>query len=291
MKFFLFRHLLVVTNALSLSIVHRLARAVGYLAWLLNGESRQIVEANIRLCFPELDATQRSRLVRETLSESGKAILEAGKMWHGEVDDVLALLQPSADEHLIDRAMRQKRGVILAIPHCGCWEIAGLYFARHYAMTSMYAARGRPQFDELIKNARQRSGATLVPAGASGIRAMHRALKRQELVALMPDQSPLGNGEFADFFGQPCYTMTLLPRLAKRTDATVLFVFAKRLPHSRGFQIVIRQPERDIAKLSLPDALQTMNDAIESLIREAPEQYWWTYKRFKKRPEDLPPLY
>lgn len=291
MKFFLFRILLVVTNALPLSLVHTLGRIIGYLAWLLNGESRQVVEANIRLCFPDLDLKNQSKLVQKALSEGGKAILEAGKMWYGAADDTVALVQPSVDESLIKQAKHEKRGVILAMPHCGCWEIISLYFARHYSMTSMYAARKHREFDELIRNARQRTGATLVRSDSSGIRAMHRALKRQELVGLMPDQSPVGNGAFAEFFGHPCYTMTLLPKLAKSTNAMVLFVVAKRLPDSKGFQIIVRQPSRDIAKLDLAAALQTVNGAIESLIREVPDQYWWTYKRFKKRPDGLPPVY
>ena len=291
MKFFFFRLLLIVSSVLPLRAVHWLGRIVGRLAWLTNGQSRRVVEANTGLCFPELDSTSRTRLVQETLKESGKTILEGGKIWRGEADSILALVQPSPDEHLIDDARRQNRGVILAMPHCGNWEIVNLYFARRDAMTSMYTARRQPKFDRLIRDARQRTGATLVQSDTAGIRAMTTALKRQELVGITPDQSPTGHGEFADFFGQPCYTMTLLPKLAKSTNAVVLFVIAKRLSGGRGFQLIIRQPERDMAELELAAALQTMNEATQSLIREAPEQYWWIYRRFKKRPEGVPSVY
>lgn len=291
MKFFLFRLFLVVSNAMPLRFLHWLGGIIGRLAWLTNGESRRVVEANIGLCFPELDPTSRTKLVQGSLKESGKTVMEGGKMWWGNADDILALVQPSPDEHLIDEARRQNRGVILAAPHCGNWEIANLYFSRRHAMTAMYTARGRPKFDHLIRDGRQRTGATLVQPDRSGMRGMTNALNRQELVGITPDQSPTGHGEFADFFGQPCHTMTLLPKLAKSTNAVVLFVIAKRLPAGRGFQLIIRQPEQDMAKLGLAAALQTMNEATESLIREAPEQYWWIYRRFKKQPEGVPSIY
>ena len=212
-------------------------------------------------------------------------------MWRGDPDRLLALMAPSDGESLIDDARQQGRGVILAMPHCGCWEIVCFYIAKHYPMTGMFKARNRPGFDELVRDARERMGAKLVPADASGIRAMGKALKRRELVALMPDQTPTGQGEFADFFGHPAYTMTLLPRLAKSSNAVVLFAFARRLPGSQGYQLVVRQPEQDIASLDGGPALEAINHSLAELIREAPEQYWWLYKRFKKQPEGFAPVY
>jgi len=290
-KFQLFKLALAITNALPFAAVHWLGQILGKLTWLKNGRLRRITETNIRLCFPELDPPQQAELVKTTLSETGKVILEAGKMWCGKADDTLALVQSSENEQLIREAQQQGRGVILAIPHWGCWEIVNLYCARHYAMTTMYAAMGRAQFDQLILKGRQRTGATLALTDSSGIRAMSKALKRQELVGMLPDQSPTRHGEFADFMGQPCYTMTLLPKLARSTNAVVIFACAKRLADSSGFQLMFRQASQDIAQLELAAALQTMNRDIEILIRQDPQQYLWTYRRFRKRPEGVPSVY
>jgi KDO2-lipid IV(A) lauroyltransferase len=290
-KFQIFKLALAITNALPLATVHWLGQIIGKASWLKNGRLRRIATANIRLCFPELDSPQQTELVKKTLRETGKAILEAGKMWYDKGDDVLSLVRSSDNEQLIKEAQQQGRGVILAIPHCGCWEIVGLYCARHYAMTTMYAAMGRPQFDQLLLKGRQRTGATLAPTDGSGIRAMRKALQRQELVGMLPDQSPTRHGEFADFMGHPCYTMTLLPKLARSTNAVVIFACARRLADSSGFQLMFRQASQDIAQLELTAALQTMNRDIAAMIRQAPQQYQWTYKRFRKQPEGAPPVY
>ncbi len=291
MKYFLFKSALALMNALPLRVVHGLGSLIGQIAWLTNGDTRHTVETNLRLCFPELDPEDRDTLAKQALAEAGKTILEGGKMWRGNPDELLALITSCDGESLIDEARRQDRGVILAVPHCGCWEIVSIYLAKHYPMTGMFKARNRPGFDELVRDARQRMGARLVPTDASGIRAMGKALRQRELVALMPDQTPTGQGEFADFFGHPAYTMTLLPRLAKSSKAVVLFAFAKRLPGSEGYQLIVRQAEQDIATLEVGPALEAINASLADLIREAPEQYWWLYKRFKKQPDGYPPVY
>lgn len=291
MKIFFFKFTLFITAALPLKIVHMLGRIIGQLSWITNSRIRRIAEKNIQLCFPELNAQQQIQLVHKILNETGKVILEVGKMWHSKSEKTLELVQECENENLIKQAQLQGRGVILAIPHYGSWEMVGLYCAKHYPMTSMYAPQENSQADHLIRRARQRTGAKLVPTDINGIRAMSKALKHQELVAILPDQSPKDNGQFVPFFNTPCYTMTLLPKLARKTNAVVLFTYAKRLEDSSGFKLIFREAGQDIATLELDEALIQMNLDVEKLIRETPQQYQWTYKRFKKQPEGSSGIY
>jgi len=291
MKIFFFKFILKLTASLPLGFIHLLGRVIGKLTWITNSRIRRIAEKNIQLCFPELNPQQQTQLVRQILNETGKVILEVGKMWHSGPEKTLNLIHGAENEHLIQQAQQQGRGVILAVPHYGSWEIANLYCANHYPMTSMYAPSENSGIDQLIRKARQRTGGKLVPTDSSGIRAMSKALKNNELVFMLPDQSPRDNGQFTDFFDQPCYTMTLLPKLAKKTNAVVLYTYAKRLDDSSGFKLIFREASQDLATLELDDALTQMNLDIEKLIRETPHQYQWTYKRFKKQPEGSPGIY
>ena len=105
------------------------------------------------------------------------------------------------------------------------------------------------------------------------------ALKRREAIGILPDQVPgTGEGEWAEFFGKPAYTMTLAPRLAAREEVTCLIAFAKRLPAGRGYALSIR-------KLGDKQAGETearrLNRCLEELIRECPGQYLWGYNRYK----------
>jgi len=291
MKFIVFKIMLIVTALLPLKAVHLLGEIAGKLLWLTNDRVRKIAEKNIQFCFTELNAQQQQDLTKKILIETGKVALEAGKMWHQNIEKTLALVVESENEYLIKEAQQQGRGVIIAAPHCGSWELVGLYCAHHHAMTSMYAPQTDPQTDSLIHLARQRSGSKLVPTDINGIRAISKALKQAELVGILPDQSPSEKGLFVPFFKQPCYTMTLLPKLAKKTHAVVLYVYAQRLDNSRGFKMIFRPASKDFATLNPEQAAAQMSLDVEQLIREAPHQYQWTYKRFKKRPDGCLSLY
>ena len=291
MKFFLFKLTLLATAILPLKFIHLLGKTMGKLSWRSNSRIRRIAEKNIRLCFPELTHSQQEELVKKTLYETGKVILETGKMWLGNTAKTLQLVKNTENQHLIDNALAKNRGVILAMPHYGSWELTALYCAEHYPMTTMYAPQTNFSVENLMCQARQRTGAKLVPTDNSGIRAMSKALKQNELISILPDQSPKSNGLFVPFFGHPCYTMTLLSKLAQKNNAAVIFAYAKRLEDSSGFKIIFREASEDLSQLGLENSVAQMNWDVEKLIRETPYQYQWTYKRFKERPEGEASVY
>ncbi len=291
MKFFIVKSILILTSLLPLKLIHLLGNVIGKLTWLTNSRIRRIAEKNIQHCFPELNAQQQVQLVKKILNETGKVILETGKMWQLKAEKTLALVKEIEGEELIKQAHKQGRGVILAIPHYGSWELVGLYCAAHYPMTSMYAPQENPQANDIMRKARQRTGAKLVPTDVNGIRAMRKALRQTELVAILPDQSPYNNGLFVPFFGHLCYTMTLLPKMTKKSNAVVLYTYAKRLDDSSGFKLIFRESSVDLATLETEASAIQMNLDLEKIIRETPHQYQWTYKRFKRRPEGEEPFY
>jgi KDO2-lipid IV(A) lauroyltransferase len=103
------------------------------------------------------------------------------------------------------------------------------------------------------------------------------ALKQGEAVGILPDQAPSsGEGEWADFFGRPAYTMTLASKLAQKTGASVIMAFGERLRFGRGYHLHLSR---------LPDAAifstTGLNQTIEGQIRQCPQQYLWSYNRHK----------
>lgn len=272
-------------SLLPLRLNHAFARLLAQVLWLFPSKLKQVTLTNIRICFPDKDEQQAHRLAKEGFIETIKTATETGALWLWRGERVLSLVRAVDNESLLKDGFNKGNGVILALPHLGAWELIGVYGSKHYAMTSLYRPPRLPQLDLLIKNARQRMGATLVPTNAKGIRALYTALKHNELVAILPDQEPDKNGVFAPFFGTPAYTMTLLTKLATKTGATVLFAYARRLEHGRGFRLVFKEAAREISQPDLEVSTRYLNEGIEACVREVPEQYQWTYKRFKTRPD------
>ena len=282
----LIRLVLGTLACLPLPLAHAIGTIVGTVLSRLPNKLRHVTRANIAVCLPGLVAEARDKLVRKSLVETGKTVTEMGAVWHWGRDRVLGLVQTVHGESHLRSAIERGRGVILAVPHLGNWEMVGLYCSAHYPMTSLYRPAHIAGLDPLVRRARQRLGAHLVPTDTSGVRALYSALERGELVGILPDQEPKrGNGIFAPFFGTPAYTMTLLARLAKRTGAAVVFACAERLPAGRGFDLHFAATPEDLAARSIEEITVSVNAGVEALIHARPAQYQWSYKRLRERPK------
>lgn len=272
------------------------AQACGaFLGWTMtwrNNRQRRICERNIAACFPQLDAAAQQALVKATLIDTGRTATETGCLWFGSKAKVEAMFCEVHGEDILRSALLRGRGVILAIPHLGNWEAVGMYGSANYSMTSLYRPPRMAALDDMVRAARQRFGAHLVPTNAQGVKALYKALGENQLVAILPDQDPRhGAGEFAPFFGHQANTMTLLSRLARKSGATVLCAYAERLPQGRGFALHFEAVDEAVVSSNMQYSLIVLNEALERAIRAIPSQYQWCYKRFLTRPEGEPPFY
>jgi KDO2-lipid IV(A) lauroyltransferase len=275
-----------VLSWLPLPLVHRLGNVLGHSLMFFSNDLRNTARTNIQRCFPEWTYEKQQRLVLRCLQETVKAILETGALWLWPMQKVMPLVSEVSGEEVLKQAMAKGKGVILAIPHLGAWEMVGLYGSSHWPMTSLFRPPRQPALNDIMRKGRERAGAKLVPTDAGGIRALYKALGRGELIAILPDQDPdRASGVFAPFFGIQANTMTLLSRLAAKSGATVLMAYAERLPNGEGYHLHFEETEAALADNDAKVAAEHLNRAVEQCALRLPEQYQWGYKRFKTRPE------
>ena len=272
------------------------ARALGRFAALVSrlagGRMRQTAEINVALCFPQLDAAARTALVNDSLSHLFQAICETGAVWLWEASRTLELVTHVDGLGLLQAAKAENKGVLVLAPHLGNWEIFGLYLnvCGCGQSSQLYQAPESKALDRLIFRARSRAGARMVNTDNRGVAELLKALRAGEIVGILPDQvPPASGGEFAPLFGVPALTMTLFNRLQQKTGARVVIGYARR--EGSGFGIVFRAPDPAIYASDLTESLAALNRSIESVVREAPAQYQWEYKRFKRQPDGKPSPY
>ncbi len=253
----------------------------------------QVTHTNIHLCFPQLSPTTQKRLVKKSLIETCKTFSELGALWLWQNDRVLRLVQKVSGETYLQQALQKGKGVILLTPHLGAWELAGLYASAHYPLTALYRPPKLQGLHDLIHAARTRTGGRFVATDKTGVRALYYALRRGQIVGILPDQVPseTGSGIFVPFFEVQTYTMVLVSRLARKTGATVIFTFAERLSTQAGFHIHFLQAPAKMATDNLEMSVSALNQGIEKCVRKNPTQYQWSYKRFKRRPEGVASVY
>jgi Kdo2-lipid IVA lauroyltransferase/acyltransferase len=276
---------------LPLPLAHALGAALGAAAWLVPNKFTRRTRFHIARCLPELGRGARERLVFRTLVESGKALVELPVLWSGPAARVARLVREVHGDDELARVLAAGRGLIAASPHLGAWELAGLELSRRQPIVSMYRLQGNV-WDDVMKRGRERFGAQLVSSDRGGVRALLESLRRGHSIGVLPDQDPPeGSGVFAPFFGIMAHTPVLAGRLARRTGAAVLYVFAERLGWGRGFVLHVVPAPADVTDEDDARACAALNRGLEDCIRRFPAQYWWGYARFRRRPPGAPPVY
>lgn len=271
---------------LPLRVVHGLGSLLGVIFWRFPTRLRATTSVNIQNCFPELNPAQQTTLIQTNLKETGKTLLEVGPVWFWGQDRLLGLIHEISGEDAVRAARIDQRSVIFCGPHLGSWELVGVHLAVHYHVTMMYRPPRLAGLEPLIVTSRERFGAHLVQTNAAGVRELFQVLNQGGCIGILPDQDPGdGSGVFAPFFGIPAYTMTLVPRLARKSGAAVFFVYAQRHAHGAGYHLHFVPAHPDIAHADANIATQHLNAGVETCVRALPDQYQWGYKRFKTRPE------
>ncbi len=120
---------------------------------------------------------------------------------------------------------------------------------------------------------------TMCPTTITGIKRVIRGLRAGHTFGALPDQVPsFGEGVWVDFFGKPAYTMTLPVKVAKQFNAVRIFAWAHRDNH--GWTLDAELWDGDLSGHLETDARE-MNRRIENIVRQMPEQYSWSYNRYK----------
>ncbi|MDH5631711.1 MAG: lysophospholipid acyltransferase family protein [Gammaproteobacteria bacterium] len=275
-----------------LPVIHAAGYLLGTLFFLVPNRRRSTTIVNIKLCFPELGGWDHWQLVRRSLVETTKGALESSAMWMRGSKRVLKLVKGVVNEQLLVDAYARGKGVILAAPHLGMWEIIGLHMSARYPMTCLYLPPPIAGLDKTMIQGRTRLGGRVVRTDARGVRTLFKRISNGELTAILPDQDPSrGQGKFAPFFGIQANTMVLLSRLANKTGAVVLCAWAERLSFGRGYIIHLKETDKLVTDSNVSASLASLNYHVEQCIRQKPEQYLWCYKRFRTRPEGEAKLY
>jgi len=274
---------------LPLPVLAAIGKAVGMLAYAFISERRRVARINLKLCFPGLSARHRERLLRRHFRCFGRAILEAGIAWWGSPKRLRHSVRIEGQEHV--DALRGETFICL-VPHFVGLELEGARVTMDYRGVAVYVHQKDPYIDAFLKRKRERFEGTRMIARQEGVKAILRALRDGQALQLSPDMD-LGarDAVFVPFFGVPAATVTALSRMARLTQARVVPLVVRQLPGGKGYVARFYPAWKDYPGVSVEQDTRRMNAFIEERVREMPEQYLWTHKRFKTRPTGEPGYY
>ncbi|RMH89083.1 lauroyl acyltransferase [Lysobacter pythonis] len=287
------------------SLLFLLARLAGWLPWPAlrwlgdrlagywrNGHRREsrVAMRGLELAFPGMPEAERAALHEATLRSTGRQSFETLRIWTRPAAETLALIDEGPGVALFDAALASGRGLIVAAPHHGNWELLNRWLAMRTALAILYAPPESPLVEAFLRRVREaRDDAGRVEqirAEGIGIRQLFKRLRGGGVVGILPDQQPKqGDGVWAPFFGVPASTMTLVGRLAERTGAQVLYAWCERQGEGPRFTLQVEAAPPAIASHDALASASALNAGIEAIVRRDPAQYQWTYKRWSQQPE------
>ena len=261
---------------------------LGALAYYLVGSRRRVGATNLRLCFPNMPAEARTRLLKRHFRLLGRAFLQETETWWGSQDRLEALVRidnPQALEAHLGKPL------ILFAPHFIGINLGGLRLCTLQCNpVTVYSPLRNPDLDRIVSQARHRFGPVTTFARSEGIKPVLRAVKAGRPFHYSPDLD-LGRRDsiFVPFFGVQAATVSGLARVARATNATVI-PYVTRWQQD-GYAVHIHPAWEHFPSGDMEADTRRMNAFIEECVREMPEQYFWVHRRFKTRPPGETRLY
>lgn len=265
--------------------VQAVGAAIGWLMWKLPNRSRDVTRINLAACFAHLPAEQRERLVGESLRDIGKTLTESACAWIWPASKTLGLIKQVEGMHVLQDALASGKGVVLISSHLGNWEVLLQYVCSLCKPIILYRPIKLKAVDDLLVKQRVQLGNSLAASTKEGILSLIKQVRRGGVAGIAADPEPsLSSGVFVPFFGVPALTSKFVPSLVKDRKAEAVFMHALRLDDGSGYRVVIEAAPEALYGEDIEAAVGALNHGIEKQVQQAPSQYMWNMKRFKKRP-------
>lgn len=289
------RGLLTIFGWLPMRAALALGSGMAGCAYYFSGRLRRTGLRNLELAFPESSPAERQRLLRGCFQSLGRLLGIFSRFAGADPKDLRSIVECEGLEHM-ETARASGRGTILFTGHVGAWELSSFALSLFdYPLSFLVRRIDNPKIEELVDKRRVRLGNRTIDK-RSAAREMLQILSGGGTLGILVDLNTLDReGIFVDFFGVPASTTFMLAKLALRTEASVLPVFAP-WDHERGkFLLKVDEPltiersgddEEDVRRLT-----QLFTGVVEKYVRRYPDQWLWIHRRWKTRPPGEPGIY
>jgi len=266
---------------LPLSWTRGLGSAMGLLLYALVSSRRQVVDVNLRLCFPHWSEDQRRRVARETFVHVAQAWFDRAWLWHGDPERVRRRL-------VLTGAVSELAGqepTILFCPHfvgldAGVTTVSQQLPRR---FVGIYTRQSNPVIDAWVLQGRYRFGDARPMSRSEGVRDLISALRSGGVLYLLPDMNfGAEDSIFVPFYGVPAATVPSLSRFARLGKAKVVPLITRLTPS--GYEVRVLEAWSGFPSKDVVADTALMNQRLQGWIDEMPSQYYWVHKRFKTRP-------
>lgn len=265
-----------------------MGRRLGNVMYYLDLEHRKIALQNLHIAFGHEKSEGEIRsIAKRNLQNLGMMAIEFFRLPKMNVEAFQGKVNIEGLE-IYKKALNNKKGILLLLSHFGNWELMGLMSK---FLGSSIAVIARPmkknkRVDRLVTQIRNGTGLEVISTEKASRKVM-RVLSQNRMVGILIDQrAKRSEGIWVDFFGKKAPSTPALAVLAMRTGAPVLPVFMVRNGY-RKHRLLIKEPlqlaDTGNIKKDVETNTQLMNQTLESMIRQYPDQWFWVHRRWERK--------
>jgi len=271
-----------VLHFLPLPLFARIGSGLGGLLYFVARERRRVCLTNLERCFPQMPEPERAAIARNHFRVFARSVLERSILWWASREQVMRFVRVDGLERIL---ALKGQPLILLVPHFVGLDAGCTRLTCEIDMVGIYARQKHPLIDSLLLSGRTRFGRQRAIPRQDGVRPAIAAVKEGMPFYYLPDQDYGARDTiFVPFFGVQAATITGLSRMTKLTGARVLPCVTRMLPGGAGYELKCYRVWENFPSGDDAADARRMNAFIEERVREMPEQYFWTHKRFKTRP-------
>lgn len=262
---------------------------LGVLAFDLFRIRREVTIKNIGRAFGNrMDYPEKVKTGRRSYINFAKSMVEFASMGRFSEEKLLELVTFSSVEY-VDDVLDRGKGAIVVTGHFGSWELLGAATAaRKIPVDFLVGEQTNKLVDDYMNRIRNISGLGTIPIGVS-MRGIFASLKNNRLVAMLSDQNARKAGVFVDFFGIPASTYPGAAQFAQKLGCPILFCYIRRREDETHEAVFL--PPIEVDPLAEKDSeimrlTRAHVEALEKVVYEYPDQYFWAHRRWKTRPPE-----
>ncbi len=275
-------------NLLPESLSLWMGRKLGKIVYCFDLEHRRAAFENLHIAFGREKSEREIRsIANKHFQNLGMTAIEFFRLPHMDVGDFQEKVKIEGLE-ICKKALNNKKGILLLLSHFGNWELMGLmskFLGTSIAVVARPMKKNK-RLNSLVEEIRRGTGLEVIPTEKASRKVM-RVLSENRMAGILIDQrAKRSEGVWIDFFGKKAPSTPALAVLAMRTGAPVVPVFMIRNGH-RKHRLLIQNPLQlastgDIKK-DVEINTQLMNQTLESMIRQYPDQWFWVHRRWERK--------
>ena len=268
--------------------VQALGRGAGWLMWKIPNRSREIARLNISHCFPELSRTEVDQLTGRSMQGIATSFTESACAWIWPPEKTLTYVREVEGLEVLEQALASGKGVVGITSHLGNWEVLNHFYCAQCKPIIFYRPPKLKALDDLLKTQRVQQGNRVAPSTREGIISVIKEVRSGGSVGIPADPEPSRSaGVFVPFLGTTALTSKFVAGMlgGKQDKVAAVFLHAIRLPDGSGFKVILEAAPDAMYSTDTETAVSAMSDVLASYVQRWPDQYMWTMKRFKQRPE------